>query len=220
MDSTTNCVPNDAILLLTGVPCIGKTTTAYEIIRRFTAFQRVVEMDIVSDTVRTVLKQKLLEKASSALFESITVQPLDVTKEQAKILLPYVKELVLRQQKRRIPTILEGAEIIPSLFFKGGQPAEWLNERVIFIHLYLSDEEQRKRRLNRFIERKYPLEYNEIIRQEALVLKEKNEKLREESLTLSKNFPNVFNVDISHSTPEKSAEKILQTVENYFQKLH
>ena len=218
MDSTKNRVPNDAILILTGVPCIGKTTTAHGIIRRSTTFQRVIEMDVISDTVRAVLTKNLLKEKYPSLFESITIQTLDVTKEQAKILLPYVKELVLRQQKRHIPTVLEGAEIIPSLFFKGGKPAEWLNERVLFIHLYLSYEEQRKRRLNRFAERKYPLEYNEIIRQESLVLKEKNEKLREETLKLSKTFPNVFSVDISNASIDENAKKILQAVENYFEK--
>ena len=210
-------IPNDTILILTGVPCIGKTTTAYEITRRYPTFQRVVEMDIVSDTVRTVFKANNLEKDSPALFESITVQDLDTTKSQAKILLPYVKELVLRQQKRKLSTVLEGAEIIPSLFFPSGKPAEWLNERVVFVNLYASnEEEQRKRRTNRYLERNYPAEYDEIIRQESLIVREKNERLHLETLTLASKFPNVFSVDISDLPPATLAEKIVQIVENYF----
>ena len=210
-------IPNDTILILTGVPCIGKTTTAYEITRRYPTFQRAVEMDIVSDTVRRVFKQNLLEKDAPALFESITVQDLEVTKSQAKILLPYVKELVLRQQKRKLPTVLEGAEIIPSLFFSAGKPVEWINERVLFVNLYASNEqEQKNRRKARYLERNYPAEYDEIIRRESLVMWEKNERLHLETLTLASQFPNVFSVDISNLPPTPLAEKILQIVENYF----
>ncbi len=219
---------DDTILILTGIPCIGKTTTAYQIIRQFPFFQRVVEMDTVSDTVRATLnnliEDKLLRKDTadgeySALFESITIRDLDVTKLQAEKLLPYVKSLVLRQQKRKLPTIIEGAEIIPTQFFPDNKPLEWLNENVIFINLYISDErEQRKRRNNRYSERKYPSEYDEIIRQEALVVKEKNLALHTETLRLAAARPNVFSLDISDLSPEKLAERIMQTVENYFHK--
>ena len=217
---------DDTILILTGIPCIGKTTVAYEIVRRFPHFQRVVEMDIVSDSVRATLKNLtndgLLEKSAvdgeySALFESITVHGLSVTKSQAEKLLPYVKELILRQQKRKIPTVIEGAEIIPSLFFPSGTPYEWLNEKVVFVNLYVSDEqEQRKRRNSRYLERKYPSEYDEIIRRESLVIKEKNLALHNETLQLSKLRSNVFSLDIADLSPEKLADRIMQTLERYF----
>lgn len=217
---------DDTILILTGVPCIGKTTVAYQIIRQFPFFRRVIEMDTVSDTVRATLNNltddKLLRKdivdgEYFALFESITIRDLNVTKSQAQKLLPYVKALILRQQKRKLPTIIEGAEIIPEQFFPDKKPLKWLNENVLFINLYISNEkEQRKRRNNRYLERKYPSEYDEIIKQESLVIKEKNLALHAETLSLSKVCPNVFSVDISDLSPEKLAERILQIVENYF----
>ena len=81
-------------------------------------------------------KNELTSKYS-ALFESITSNNFEITKLQSEQLLPYVKEIVLRQQRRRIPTIIEGAGIVPSTYFPDNQPLAWLNNHVVFINLYI-----------------------------------------------------------------------------------
>ena len=46
-------VPKDAILMLSGVSCVGKTTAAYEIVKNYPEFRRVSEYDLLRTIVRT-----------------------------------------------------------------------------------------------------------------------------------------------------------------------
>ena len=46
-------IPKDAILMLSGVSCVGKTTTAYEIVKNYPEFRRVSEYDLMRTVVRT-----------------------------------------------------------------------------------------------------------------------------------------------------------------------
>ena len=158
-------VPKDAILMLSGVSCVGKTTAAYEIVKNYPEFRRVSEYDLLRTVVRTAYeylaeeayidKDELISKYN-ALFESITSSDFEITKLQSEQLLPYVKEIILRQQRRRIPTIIEGTGIIPSIYFPNNQPLAWLSKHVVFINLYISDEEDHiSRRQSRSEERDY-----------------------------------------------------------------
>ena len=157
--------PKDAILMLSGVSCVGKTTTAYEIVKNYPEFRRVSEYDLMRTVVRTAYeylaeeayidKNKLNSKYNE-LFKSITSNNFEISKLQSEQLLPYVKEIVLRQQRRQIPTIIEGTGIVPNTYFPNNQPLAWLTEHVIFINLYLSDEEEHiSRRQSRSEERDY-----------------------------------------------------------------
>ena len=46
-------IPKDTILMLSGVSCVGKTTTAYEIVKNYSEFRRVSEYDLIRTVVRT-----------------------------------------------------------------------------------------------------------------------------------------------------------------------
>ena len=219
-------IAENTILILSGVPCVGKTSAAHNITRICPAFQRVCEMDIITAVIRTTLddlaNEGLLSKDAlndgySELYKSLTVSDLSTTKAHSKRLIPYIKEIIRHQQSRKIPTIIEGSGIIPSLFFPDGEPFEWLDSKVIFVNLYISDKHhQRMRRNNRHLEREYPDAYNEIIRREDLVINEKNVALHSEALSLSASHPNVFSIDTAYLTSEKIAEKIRDIVISYF----
>ena len=49
-------IPGNFILMLSGVPCVGKTTTAYNILKYQPEFRRVSELDIVRTIVRATIR--------------------------------------------------------------------------------------------------------------------------------------------------------------------
>ena len=219
-------ISDDTILILSGIPCVGKTSVAYKIIQQYPDFRRVSEMDMVRTIIRAVLNnlindsilaEDIIKQEYSDLFETLTVSDLNTTKLQAQKLMPYVKEIILRQQRRKIPSIIEGSGIIPSLFFPNGTPVEWLNSNIIFVNLYISDDnEQKKRRHTRYIERKYTSDYSEIEKREAVVMSEKNCELHTETVNLGKKFPNVFSIDTSYISLEEIAAEIIDIVKSCF----
>ncbi len=221
-----NKIADNTVLILSGVPCVGKTSVAYKIIQKYSIFRRVSEMDIVRAVIRTVfndlineslLSQDIVDKYYSELFTSLTVSDLNTTKLQSQKLIPYIKEIILRQQRRKIPTIIEGSGIIPSLFFPEEKPLEWLNSNIVFVNLYISDaKEQKRRRNNRYFERGYASDYNEIIEREDLVMSDKNQSLHTETLSLSNIFPNVFSIDTALLTTDQISMKIMDMVVSYF----
>lgn len=221
-------VPKDAILMLSGVSCVGKTTAAYEIVKNYPEFRRVSEYDLLRTVVRTAYeylaeeayidKEELINKYN-ALFESITSSNFEITKLQSEQLLPYIKEIILRQQRRRIPTIIEGTGIIPSTYFPNDQPLAWLSKHVVFINLYISDEEDHIfRRQSRSEER----DYNESVSKTEIIVSqsraEKNQLLHMQAIKLHQIFKNVFSLDVSNYTPSRVASKIMELVFDYFDK--
>ncbi len=223
-----NSIPKDTILMLSGVSCVGKTTTAYEIVKNYPVFRRVSELDMIRAIVRTAYEhfateefsdvEKVLTKYNS-LFHSITNSDFETTKSQSKQLLPYMKEIILRQQRRRIPTILEGAAVIPGVFFLDNQPLEWLTEHVVFVNMYLPDEtEHIARRLLRSATR----DYGESIQEtERIIWSARTDKqllLHTETSALSQTFGNVFSLDISGSSPADVADTIMNLIFCYYDK--
>lgn len=219
-------IPKDAILMLSGVSCVGKTTTAYEIVKNYPEFRRVSEYDLMRTVVRTAyeylaeeayIDKNKLKSKYNALFKSITSNNFEITKLQSEQLLPYVKEIVLRQQRRQIPTIIEGTGIVPNTYFPNNQPLAWLTEHVIFINLYLSDKEEHiSRRRSRSEERDY---HESVNKTETIISQsraEKNQLLHMQAIKLHQIFKNVFSIDVSNCTPNHAASKIMEFVFDYF----
>lgn len=220
---------NTPILVLTGVSCVGKTTTAYEIIQRNSIFRRVSELDIIRAILRTnvsemksygYITEEQVSKRYEALFSSLTFSDYGCAKKQSEILLPYVKEIILRQQRRKIPTVIEGAGIVPSTYFPNNVPLEWLNEYVIFVNLHLaSEQEHLVRRYSRCLERNY--EYNKSTNQSIVnnIRENKSQVLHSETSVLSKKISNVFSVDVTGLSSKEVSEHIIELLDNYLSSL-
>ena len=221
-------IPKDTILMLSGVSCVGTTTTAYEIVKNYSEFRRVSEYDLIRTVVRTayehladeayINKNELMDKYN-ALFESLTCNNFEITRLQSEQLLPYVKEIILRQQRRQIPTILEGTGIIPNIYFPNNRPLPWLTKHVVFINLYLSDEKEHiSRRKSRSEERGY---HESASKTQAIISQcraEKNQLLHMQAIELQKMYKNIFSIDISDCTPTQAATRIMERVFDYFKK--
>ena len=219
-------IANDTIVMLSGVSCVGKTTTAYEIIKRYPQFRRVSELDILRTIVRTAYeqiaideklgKERMMEKYK-ALFDSLTNSDFETAKLQSILLIPYVREIVLRQQRRRIPTIIEGAGIIPSTYFPDDQPLSWLTDSVILVNLYLSDETQHvMRRSSRSTERSSHEDIEETRQLVSRTRARKNQELHMDTVELSRIYPNVFSIDTVNKSPQCLADTIMEYISDYF----
>lgn len=222
-------IPKDTILMLSGVTCVGKTTTAYEIVKNYLEFRGVSECDLIRTIVRTIYKHlseevyvdkdELVIKYNTFL-EFIPSSNFEVTKLQSEQLLPYVKEIILRQQRKRIPTIIEGNCIVPSTYFPNNQSLVWLNKHVVFINLYVSDEEKHiSRRQLRVEERDYSESISETKIAVSEFRAEKNQLLHMQAIKLHQIFKNVFSFDVSNYTPNRVASKIMEFVLDYFNEL-
>ncbi len=161
-------------------------------------------------------KDELINKYN-ALFESGPSSNYEINKLQSEQLLPYVKEIILRQQRRRIPTIIESTDIIPSTHFPNNQPLAWLSKHVVFINLYISGEEKFfPRRQSRSSEHNYhdPVGRTEIGISQSRA--EKNQLLHLQAIKLHHIFKNVFSLDVSNCTSSTVANKIMELAFNYF----
>lgn len=218
-------IPGDFILMLSGVPCVGKTTTAYNILKYQTEFRRVSELDIIRTIVRATIRniencqfvdKQLLQDQYASLFYSLSERNLSDCKKQSTLLVPYVREIVTRQQQRNIPTIIEGSSIIPSTYFSNNQPINGFEKNVFFINLFLSDEQEHiQRRYNRCKEREYQDTANQIVERIINIRNSKNLELHEETLELSKTVKNVASIDVSNLNQDSVANEILRILDNY-----
>lgn len=219
-------IPKDFVLILTGVPCVGKTTTAYNLIRKYTEFKSVSEIDILRTMARCIIKDietktsvisaSNLKTVYSSLFKSVTNGDFTDLKQQSEILLNPIREIVKRQQDRKIPTIIEGTSVIPSTFFKNGQPIEGFKKNIIFINLYLSDiNEHIQHRKARCMEREYA-KSESLTEKINIIRNNKNDILHKETLELGRTAQNVFSIDIAHMSQEEVVGKISKIITNYF----
>ena len=124
-----------------------------------------------------------------------------------------LREIVVRQQRRKIPTIIEGTSIIPSTYFVNGEPLDGFEKDVIFINLYVSDEKDHyNRRMHRCIERDYVISPDLVKDEIKKIRRNKNTELHLETECLSKIVPNVFSLDITNKSEIDVVHRILELV--------
>lgn len=220
---------NNTILIISGLPCIGKTTVAYELIKKSPHFRSVTEMDII----RTVLRKAIedlevnnlcnnvnIKEYYENLFNSLRESSYDIACEQSKQLLPFVKDIIFRQQRRNIPTIIEGAEIIPITYFDDNQKVCWINENIIFVYLYITDEvEHKRRRINRCKDREYNINETNENKMIYRIRKEKHVRLLRDAQNLSKTNNNIFTIDVSNKSVEEVCNLIIKQIDRYYNNL-
>ena len=218
-------IPSDCILMLSGVPCVGKTTTAYNILKSAPEFRRVSELDIIRTVIRSVfrsledgdyLNKEVVQEHYAALFSSLSEKDLPEAKQQSKLLIPFIKEIVDRQQKRKIPTIIEGSSIVPSTFFHNNKPIEGFEHNVIFINLYLPEENEHvQRRIRRCIERENANGISSAQDKVSKIRNSKNYLLHHETLELSKETNRVYSIDTADMSQDAVVDKIMQIIHSF-----
>lgn len=131
-------LPNNLIVLISGVPGVGKTTISYELLKKYEEFRLVEETDIIREVL--LGHNEYLEKVHNMLFkdaiyEHTTFLSYDIAKQQCRIMKNSIINIIKRQQRKGIPSIINGVHIIPEeLYLSIKSP------NIVYINLYVDSE--------------------------------------------------------------------------------
>jgi len=108
-------LPQDLILLISGVPGVGKTTISNELLRTYKEFRLVEETDIIREILRGY-KNHLIEigkESTDEIYAHDVFLNYDMAKQQCSIMKNSIINIIKRQQRKQIPSIINGVHIIP-----------------------------------------------------------------------------------------------------------
>lgn len=108
-------LPQDLILLISGVPGVGKTTISNELLRTYKEFRLVEETDIIREILRGY-KNHLIEigkESTDEIYAHDVFLNYDLAKQQCSIMKNSIINIIKRQQRKQIPSIINGVHIIP-----------------------------------------------------------------------------------------------------------
>ncbi len=148
-------LPNDLIVFISGVPGVGKTTISYELLKLYKEFRLVEETDIIREVLRGYINR--LEKSYDFFSDNIYSHDIflsyEMAKQQCKIMKDSILNIVKRQQRKKIPTIINGVHIIPEELY-----LSMPNSNILYINLYIDSEESLRNRLKERNSQKYTRE--------------------------------------------------------------
>ncbi len=202
-------IPEGFIVFISGVPGVGKTTISYELLKRYNAFRIIEETDLIREVLLgyNYFLEREFPTQSQDILERITITDhtkllsLDEAKQQCNFMRASFEYIVGRQQRKGIPSIINGVHIIPEVL--NGLVE---NHNVIYINLYLRNEKALYTRLVNRNPKSYMIDHVSFIFQTNLDLYASTEKL-------SKDFPRIFNnIDITELSVDETVSKIMQLI--------
>ncbi len=174
-------IPDGFIVFISGVPGVGKTTLSYELLNSFDQFRLIQETDLMREIIRGYNNYLDAEIVSISKNRNDTFDISDHSKfmnyEEACTQCKHMKhslfKIVKRQQRKGISTIINGVHIIPEVL---KELAAFKN--IIFINLYISDEQEFIKRFDNRCEKKYSINNIEYIFNSNLLLHQKTSHLQ------------------------------------------
>lgn len=205
-----NDIPDDLVVFISGVPGVGKTTVSYELLRSCNKFRLIQETDLMREILRGFTEYLNDFLCCNSYHASLPIPEIipdhrkiftyDEMKIQCTIMRCSVENIVIRQQRKRIPSIINGVHIVPEIL------SELANRsNVLFLNLYVSSKEiLRKRLSNRDPEKYIP---------HVEVLYDANNLLFSNVRKLSQDKPHIFqNVDVSETSVDQVIKKVLSFI--------
>lgn len=191
-------LPSDLVVLISGVPGVGKTTISYKLLKKYNEFRLVEETDIIREVLRgynnhlsSVYQAPIDNICSHDIFLSYAM-----AKQQCKIMKNSIINIVKRQQRKGIASIINGVHIIPEeLYFDLSFP------NIIYINLYIDSETSLWNRLKKRNPQKYTYDCIPILYQT-------NKDLNSSLLRLSKELCTIYSINVSTLTPDETICKI------------
>lgn len=178
-------ISNDIIVFISGVPGSGKTTISYELLKKYDIFRIVQETDILREVLRGYNKY-LTQQSNFAEDSDTTILPhtelLSYTNacKQCEIMKYSINEIVERQRRKCIPTIICGVHIIPEIL---SQHITLSN--VKYINLYFDCEMDLYTRLKERDSQKYG-------KTSVPFLFKMNQELQQSTQLLHHKFPDIY----------------------------
>lgn len=187
---------------------MGKTTVSYELLKNFSEFRIVEETDIAREILRgynNYLKTEFGNKIDF-VFDKICITDhtklltFEEAKSQCEIMLPSFEQIVARQQRKGIATIINGVHIIPEVM------DNLVNTNsTIFINLYITDEHEIYKRIYNRDSTSYMLNYIPFIFQTNNALYSSTERI-------AAKYSNVFNINVTGMNVDDTIQKILDCI--------
>jgi 2-phosphoglycerate kinase len=159
-------IPEDLVVFISGVPGVGKTTISYELLKAFPQFRIIEETDLIREVLRgynDYIKNEFGEVAQP-LFDKIEIYDhmkflsFDEAKKQCQIMKNSFEKIVARQQRKGIPSIVNGVHIIPEILDGLAK-----NRNIIYINLFITNEHDIYNRLKERNPDKYSKNYISLI---------------------------------------------------------
>lgn len=146
---------DNMIVFISGVPSAGKTTISYTLLKNMGIFRIVQETDILREILRGY-NEYLIENDPINKSDIISILPhtdllsYSKAKEQCEAMKYSIEEIVKRQIRKCIPTIICGVHIIPEVLYKNIS-----GNNIKYVNLYFDCEEDLYSHLKERDENKY-----------------------------------------------------------------
>lgn len=191
------------VLLVSGVPGSGKTTISYELLKRYNEFRIIQETDLIREVLRgynTYLDKRfnsLEEQKYNIIPDHRKIFNYSELKEQCSIIKNSIENIILRQQRKGIPSIINGVHIVPEVLDGIVQ-----NKGVAYVNLYI---DRKEALCKRWVDRD-PNKYMPYLN----VSFETNHLLCKSTLELSQKEPSTFyNINVTDLTIDQTIDKIV-----------
>lgn len=199
-------LPEDLVVLISGVPGVGKTTISYELLTRYKEFRLVEETDIIREILRGY-NSFLLDNnlhMNNTIYSHETFLSYNMAKKQCCLMRNSIINIVKRQKRKGIPSIINGVHIIPEELYT------YLKfPNVLFINLFIDSKEELWGRLQNRDPEKYTVQYIPLIYQT-------NVELNSKSLTLSESNDTIYSLNISNLSINETVSKIDEVFHKLF----
>lgn len=199
-------LPQDLIVLLSGVPGVGKTTISNELFKTHKEFRLVEETDIIREVLRGY--NSYLTEVGQCPVNDIYPHNIflsyEMASQQCQIMKNSIINIIKRQQRKQIPSIINGVHIIPEeLYIHISRP------NILYIILYVNSEEVLWERLKKRDSQKYTHKCIPFLYKTNIELRNSIQRIPQESCML-------YSIDVSYLSIEETVYNINNILDTQF----
>ena len=199
-------LPSNSIILIAGVPGSGKSTISYELLNTYDEIRIIEETDIIREILLGY--NEYLLKSERTKYENIytndVLMTYDMAASQCEIMKHSLLQIIKRQQRKGIPTIINGVHIVPEILC----PFLSYND-LLYITLYLESEAGLRARLETRNQKKYT-------RESVPLLYEANKALAEKASQLSIKYPNVIPFNTETLSIDETVSDLKGLIDDFY----
>lgn len=191
-------LPQDLIILISGVPGVGKTTISNELLKTYKEFRLVEETDIMREVLRGYenFLTEVGESPTNYIYPHDIFLNYEMAMQQCHIMKNSIINIIKRQQRKNIPSIINGVHIIPEELY-----AHILLPNILYIILYVDSEETLWKRLRKRDSQKYTPQCIPYLYKTNLELQNSIQRIPQESCML-------HSIDVSNLSVEDTIYNI------------